>query len=571
MGNLKECRPSDVSLKSFFLGPKAENGHWALEQTTDIFRRYFDWRKKLFPEDGQAISTADQHLSEFQDKRNISHKYIDELLTRFENEIPKFSPRYIGHMFSETSLPALFGHIISLIHNPNNISKESSKIGIQIEDEAIGYLAEMLGMPQSLGHFTSGGTVANFECLMRAIERVDKWLFAGLQDRKNNKTTASVFEAAHSGWRNYTVAEPDLPWTNPLRRARLIEEYFGIEEYLGPVLLVPCHKHYSWTKGCSLFGLGEESLWPVELNEQGTLSLSSLQQVIEKARVQNRPIAAVVSVLGTTEMGFVDPIDEIQQLLDQYKKQGIHIWHHVDAAFGGFFAAMKAMPSLSPDVRQALGALSRIDSITIDPHKLGYIPYSCGAFLARSPEDYFVKSFVAPYVQFQIDKDKGPFTLEGSRSAAGAVATWLTAQSIGFTESGYGSILERTIKAKNELEKTLKEYTLYIQIAPATELNILGFCVARKGDSFEKVNRNTLAIFQKISELPDPQFFVSKTTLYKKNYSRYLAHFSKTWLCDGEIADLEVIRICIMNPFFDSKELKVNLTEEFSSLIASFE
>ena len=155
------------------------------------------------------------------------------------------------------------------------------------------------------------------------------------------------------------------------------------------------------------------------------MSLSSLKDSIELARRLQRPIAAVVSVLGTTELGFVDPIQDVQDLLDQYQKEeGLHIWHHVDAAYGGFFASMKAIKSLRKDLKISFEALSRVNSITIDPHKMGYVPYSSGAFLCCCEKDYFVKPFVAPYVQFQIEKDKGPFTLEGSRSAAGAVATW---------------------------------------------------------------------------------------------------------------------------------------------------
>lgn len=573
MENLK-CSPTDVSLKSFFLGPKAENADWVLEEVTAVFKRWFEWRRGLFPQDGKAISQQDLQLSEFKAKRADAQKNIEELLSRFENEIPKFSPRYIGHMFSEFSLPALFGHIITLIHNPNNISVESSKIGIQIEDEAIQHLAEMLGMPRSSGHFTSGGTIANFECLARAIERVNKWLFMGLQARGE----FTLFEAAHMGWERFSLGEQEaefkkisasevLEWSNPLLRARRIQKGFQFEEYAGPVLLVPYHKHYSWTKGVSLFGLGEESLWPIELTEKGTLSIESLRQSIEKARKLNRPIIAVISVLGTTEMGFVDPISEVQELLDQYQKEGLYIWHHVDAAFGGFFASMKSLETLDENLRDSLAGLSRVHSITIDPHKLGYVPYSSGAFLARQEEDYYVKSFVAPYVQFQIEKDKGPFTLEGSRSAAGAVATWLTARSIGFTEKGYGSILERTIRGKNDLETSLRKVPS-LRLAPATGLNILGFCLAAEGDTFAVANRKTQALFRAISEAPTPKFFVSKTKLYKKSYAAYLRGYGGGWSAAGEIEDLEVIRICTMNPFFDSKELNLDLKQEFSRYLA---
>lgn len=576
----EKCSPADVALKSFFLGPRAENAEWALDEVTNIFKRWFEWRRSLFPSDGEAISAQDLAQPEFRARREISHQGIEELLSRFEKEIPKFSPRYIGHMFSEISLPALFGHIVSLIHNPNNISFESSKIGIQIEDEAIHYLACMLGMPVSFGHFTSGGTVANFECLSRALERMNKWLLSGTQSRLQGHRDVDLFQSAHMGWESFSKSfekteltqafqAAESAWSNPVVQARELDRAFE-SEYQGPVLLVPNHKHYSWTKGASLFGIGEEGLWPIELNEQGVLRIESLKNSIEIAKRLGRPIVAVVSVLGTTELGFVDPIQEVQTLLDSYRQEeGLHIWHHVDAAYGGFFAAMRTMKNLKEDLRSSFEALSRVDSITIDPHKMGYVPYSSGAFLCRSEKDYFVRSFTAPYVQFQVEKDKGPFTLEGSRSAAGAVATWLTSRSISFTAEGYGSILERTIRAKRELEQSLRSQAL-VRISPSTELNILGFCIAAEGDSFKQANKKTLALFDAITQEASPQFFVSKTKLLKKSYQTYLQTFAESWSAQGEIGDLDVLRICTMNPFFASKELKVDFKQEFSRYIKAF-
>lgn len=36
--------------------------------------------------------------------------------------------------------------------------------------------------------------------------------------------------------------------------------------------------------------------------------------------------------------------------------------------------------------------------MTIDPHKLGYVPYACGAFLTRDAAAYAVSAFDAPYL-----------------------------------------------------------------------------------------------------------------------------------------------------------------------------
>ena len=73
-------------------------------------------------------------------------------------------------MVSEISLPALLGHFAVLLHNPNILMRATATSSSVIEDEAIAMLAAMLGFDPSKarGHFTSGGTVANFEGVWRA-------------------------------------------------------------------------------------------------------------------------------------------------------------------------------------------------------------------------------------------------------------------------------------------------------------------------------------------------------------------------------------------------------------------
>ncbi|NJL24614.1 MAG: hypothetical protein HC902_05215 [Calothrix sp. SM1_5_4] len=93
----------------------------------------------------------------------------------------------------------------------------------------------------------------------------------------------------------------------------------------------------------------------------------------------------VVSVAGSTELGQVDPIDKIQDCLDELvERSGYCIPHHVDAAYGGYFASLSGVEMahslMSQDVKSAIGAIGRAHSVTMDPHKMGYVPYSCGAF-----------------------------------------------------------------------------------------------------------------------------------------------------------------------------------------------
>jgi hypothetical protein len=117
-----QCSPEEIALKSYFLGPKAENAPWVEDIVTHIFQQWFDWRRSLYKSDGHAISDADQQTNLFRQHVREFQSEIDELLLRFNSEVPSFSPRYVGHMISEVSLPALMGHRRAGI-NPIGITK----------------------------------------------------------------------------------------------------------------------------------------------------------------------------------------------------------------------------------------------------------------------------------------------------------------------------------------------------------------------------------------------------------------------------------------------------------------
>lgn len=568
---MKNCKSEEVALKSLFLGPQAENREWVTAQINSLLESWFQWRQNFRPEDGHAISSEDIQTPDFIRRRDHTETVLRSLTKRFEQEIPKFSPRYIGHMFSEMSLPALFGHILTLLHNPNNISGESSRVGTLIEEEAIAALSQMMGFKEGYGHFTSGGTIANFEAFYRARARSSGWMAAGLA-----YGYTSAFASSVMGWDAFDNIDRDIKissskWNpfedNPFEAALAIAQKTG-RAFRGPVILVPQHKHYSWVKGANVFGLGSEALWPIELDSQGRVDVQDLERLIFKAQQEDRPILMIVSVLGTTELGMIDPIHDVQDLLDSLRKEkGWHFWHHVDAAYGGFLCSMKGDSAvtkvLSDSSRQALLAVGRVNSLTIDPHKLGYVPYSSGAFLAANKKDYYGKSFAGPYVNFSDLKDKGPFTLEGSRSAAGAVATWMTSQCVGLNEEGYGQIISRTIRLRKDLEAGLREGITNCQLAPFVDANLLGFCIAKPGEALSGVNQRTLALYESFESSPHPDFYISKTCIYRSNYRNYFDGFIQSWNVEADTDEVYLIRICIMNPFFKSVEMKADFQNLF--------
>src|SRR5690606_32085883 len=194
-------------------------------------------------------------------KREELSQRLSELCAALTAETPTHTPRYIGHMKAEVSLPALFGWLAAMLHNPNNTSRESSRVGSVIEAEAIAMLARMVGYDpaEAQGHFTSGGTVANFEAVWRARYRLDHWLSLGLHVAETTGERLDPFAAAHMGWdrfrhlwRTHGLTDGILRGcsaaaASPAEVWRRIGDASG-RAYLGPVLLAPGNKHYSWRK-----------------------------------------------------------------------------------------------------------------------------------------------------------------------------------------------------------------------------------------------------------------------------------------------------------------------------------
>ncbi len=567
---LTKCHPDEVALKSFFLGPQAENGPWIQEIMNELFEAWFEWRRSLYPEDGPAISQGDLNTPEFIERRAHIKEQVMSVMERLQSELPSFSPRYIGHMITEVSMPALLGHIITLLYNPNNISGESSRVGILIEDEAIRDLLGMMGYDTKFGsgHFTSGGTVANLEGALRARDRFARWLAAGAINRKYGDKSMNMFDTCLMGWDEfdrirfeYELTEDELRdfhilRGNPVNVYRNLNKVFDMD-YAGPVVLVPQNKHYSWNKAVDIMGLGEEAFVGIETDEHGRMCVDALRDTIENCYKRQRPPLMVVSVAGTTELGEMDPIHDIQAVLDEYKeKRGWHIWHHVDAAYGGFLCSIdtKNSEAISENMANALDAISRSNSVTIDPHKLGYVPYASGAFLCNSKREYYYRKSIAPYINFSGTQERGPQTIEGSRSAAGAISTLLTSRTIGLGANGYGRILERTIQSRIKLEKMMKEAHPEIRIFPHAETNIITFIVAKDNEALGKSNERTLQVYDAFSPDENHDFFVSKTTLKRPAYNRLIDAFTEDWSAVHDTEELVLIRITLMNPFFDTKD-----------------
>lgn len=172
--------------------------------------------------------------------------------------------------------------------------------------------------------------------------------------------------------------------------------------------------HYSIPKACDLLGL---MALPVAVDERTRqLSPDALRAQASQARARGVDALVLVLTMGTTMFGSVDDIDAACGVLDTIN---VDYRVHVDAAFGGFIYPFTS-PACRLDFRHP-----RVDSITMDGHKMLQAPYGTGVFLAREGLIGHVCTEEASYVH---GKD---YTLCGSRSGANAVGLWMILHSYG--------------------------------------------------------------------------------------------------------------------------------------------
>jgi glutamate/tyrosine decarboxylase-like PLP-dependent enzyme len=259
-----------------------------------------------------------------------------------------------------------------------------------------------------------------------------------------------------------------------------------------PIMTAPVTNHYSWPKSAAVLGLGTNQLRSVRVDLEARQEIDlrrrlpkdgqTLRARLQQALDTKTPVLTVVAVMGSTEESAVDPLHEIVTLRDEFREKGLEFTVHADAAWGGYFAStlhptqeksqprrrgapfrsaklplaqvLKAIPEtpMNADMIERYVALREADSITVDPHKAGYIPYPAGALCYRNSDMRNLVSLKSPVV-FHGDADPtvGVFGIEGSKPGAAAAAVYMSHTAIRPTREGYGKILEQCIFSSKKL------------------------------------------------------------------------------------------------------------------------
>lgn len=264
------------------------------------------------------------------------------------------------------------------------------------------------------------------------------------------------------------------------------------------VIVVPSTAHYSLMKVAEVLGLGKGAtrLRKIPITSKFRLSVPDLREYLKSCLDSKIPVIAVVSFCGSTEEGAIDPIDEVHALRSQLKREGLAFFHHCDAAYGGYVRTLLSghevegdLPGIASrvehsnpelnatqtpwpvsEVRRAIQAIHETDSVTIDPHKLGYVPYPAGAVVFREKR---VRDVIALHPSYLEKPLIGSYILEGSKPGASAAACWLASATLPLDKEGHGILIRRAIRNAYTLADGLRE--LSARLSEDVRLTVLNY------------------------------------------------------------------------------------------------
>ena len=267
----------------------------------------------------------------------------------------------------------------------------------QIEEKVIKSIGEFLSLENAYGNIVTGGTEANLMAIRAARNHARK--YKGITDGE---------------------------------------------------IIIPASAHFSFKKAADMLNL---RIVEAELDDDYKIDVESVKDSITDKTV------AIVAIAGTTELGLIDPIEEISKIALEH-----NIYFHVDAAFGGF--SIPFLKELGYDLPVFDFSLEGVCSITVDPHKMGLAPIPAGGIIFRCEEYLEVMAVDSPYLTVKTQS-----TIVGTRLGASSAATYAIMKYFG--KEGYSRIAKELMENTEFFAKSLKELGYKIICEP--ELNIVAF------------------------------------------------------------------------------------------------
>jgi glutamate/tyrosine decarboxylase-like PLP-dependent enzyme len=608
-------------IHSWFLGPKAENDLLLKELIDFAFESHVDWRRSYHPEDQSPIPASTQRSVAAISQRADLRREFTGLLQRLRESVPYFHRRYNADMVSETAVAAQAAYFAAMLQNQNNASSDAAPVTTALETEVAEQLARMIGYDtsRSWGHITSGGTIANMEALWIArnalyhpvaamlatralgvevsvmlpdnsrapLSRLDSWQLLNLRPAASLELWDKLWNAASGPVVESALRAYSLPTFGYQDYSRHLFREFG-DQVRPAVVLAPGTTHCSWKKVVSALGIGTNQLVMIPVTAEGRMDPDGLWQQLVMLAKKRIPVMACVSTCGTAGQGAIDDLQQIVEVRARAEAElGVSFHIHSDATYGGYAASLTRAPDGSRQtavtVREQCGlglwpsddwmisvfALASADSVSIDPHKLGYAPYPAGALLLRDKRARQLASVNSPFQNGhagECESVGANLILETSKPGAAAAATWLSHRTMPLHCAGNGRLIASTMRAARNLHALLgtTDFAPFKMVRlPEPDLNIVCFFLQHSSlTNLPALNQLNEHIHRELSPAAgmSAPYMISWMRLTSPNYDGVVNPLLASLGNEGTVhkrqmvEGLVVLRVALMNPFSEDEE-----------------
>ncbi|MDD9900027.1 MAG: pyridoxal-dependent decarboxylase, partial [Alphaproteobacteria bacterium] len=224
-------------------------------------------------------------------------------------------------------------------------------------------------------------------------------------------------------------------------------------------IIVPKHvEHYSIRASLGWLGLGEQNIIRVETKDF-KIDLDDLEKIIDEGK-DKHTFMAIVAYAGDSRSMTIDNFTAISRIAKEH-----NIWFHIDACHGLQYA-------FSDTLKPKLGEINLADSITIDPHKILFLPYNLSAVLVKDPENFKKISGTSDLIMKE-DYAFGQITPFIGSKAFWSLKLWFLWKTLG--RKNIGRLIERRHALAAYLSQKLGQCEDFIVLNQEVNINSVMF------------------------------------------------------------------------------------------------
>lgn len=287
-------------------------------------------------------------------------------------------------------------------------------------------------------------------------------------------------------------------------------------------------------KSIEVLGIGTDQLRKIDLNDDFTIDLNALEQVIEDDIKNGFTPFCIIGNAGTVNTGAIDDLDSLADLADKYK-----MWFHVDGAYGGLVGTL-------PSLQAKYKGIDRADSLAVDFHKWLYQTFEGGCVLVKDWNNLKKSYFkVASYLDTRMEEEGrvnfNEHHFQLSRNAK-ALKIWMSLKTYGI------NLIKEMIQKDIDLAQYLSDRM-------------------DQSDLFELVQSSDLAIscFRYVGDMLDEK----EIEAFNRKMIPALEKDGRVFITGTIIREKFVIRACLINHRMNkgTVDYLINVLEEVASQI----